>query len=90
MCPGARGAGAGVEVLENTPMKNHKPIMKTIRITLPEALIAELDERIEEGWFPNRDLIFEKALKKFLNSHRPEIMEKHIREDVEWGLRGGK
>ena len=71
-------------------MKNHKIATKTIRVSLPADLIAELDERISEGWFPSRDLVLEKALKKFLNSHRPEIMERHFLEDVEWGLRGGK
>jgi hypothetical protein len=34
--------------------------------------------------------VVEKAMKKFLNSHRPEILEKHILEDVKWALGGGK
>jgi metal-responsive CopG/Arc/MetJ family transcriptional regulator len=72
------------------PMKNSKIAMKTIRISLPAELIAELDERIREGWFPGRDLIFEKALKKFLNSNRPELLEKFILEDVESALHGTK
>ena len=71
-------------------MKNNRIAMKAIRIEIPAELIAELDERISEGWFPSRNLVFEKALKKFLNSHRPEVMEKHILEDVEWALGGGK
>ena len=71
-------------------MRNHKIATKTIRISLPAELVAELDARISEGWFPSRDLVFEKALKKFLNSNRPELMEKHILEDVEWALGGGK
>jgi metal-responsive CopG/Arc/MetJ family transcriptional regulator len=71
-------------------MKNHKIVTKTVRVSLPAELVAELDDRITEGWFPSRDLVLEKALKKFLNSHRPEIMEKHILEDVEWAIGGGK
>lgn len=69
-------------------MKNNNVATKTMRVSLPAELIAELDERISEGWFPSRDLVVEKALKKFLNSHRPEIMEKHILEDVEWAFGG--
>jgi metal-responsive CopG/Arc/MetJ family transcriptional regulator len=71
-------------------MKNNKIATKTMRVSLPGELIAELDDRISEGWFPSRDLVVEKAMKKFLNSHRPEILEKHILEDVKWALGGGK
>jgi Arc/MetJ-type ribon-helix-helix transcriptional regulator len=83
-------AAVGGELLRRITMKNNKVATKTIRVSLPAELIAELDERISEGWFPSRDLVLEKALKKFLNSNRPEIMEKHILEDVEWALGGGK
>ena len=32
--------------------------------------------------------ILKEALRKFLDSHRPEMMERFVREDTEWGLRG--
>ena len=28
------------------------------------------------------------ALRRFLESHRAELMERFIREDVQWGLHG--
>jgi hypothetical protein len=28
------------------------------------------------------------ALRRFLETHRPELMEHYIREDVEWELHG--
>jgi predicted nucleic acid-binding protein len=28
------------------------------------------------------------ALRRFLDVHRPELLERFIREDVEWGLHG--
>jgi len=33
------------------------------------------------------DLIAD-ALRRFLDTHRPELMERYILEDVEWGLHG--
>ncbi len=32
--------------------------------------------------------LLSEALRRFLDIHRPELMEKCIRDDVEWGLRG--
>lgn len=32
--------------------------------------------------------VIAEALRRFLETHRPELMEMFIREDVEWGLRG--
>jgi hypothetical protein len=63
---------------------------KTIRVKVAEELLTGMDHLVQEGWFPSREYILEKALKKFLNSNRPELLERFFREDVEWGLRGGK
>ena len=32
--------------------------------------------------------LFAEAIRRFLDTHRPELMEKYIRDDVEWGLYG--
>ncbi len=71
-------------------MAAKEPEAKTIRVKVPNQIIAGMDDLIKEGWFPSREYIIEKALKKFLNSNRPELLEKAILEDVEWGMRGGK
>jgi hypothetical protein len=34
--------------------------------------------------------VIDLALRKSLNSHRPELLERFIREDVDWGLHGGQ
>jgi Arc/MetJ-type ribon-helix-helix transcriptional regulator len=60
----------------------------TIQLTLPPRLLQQVRSLIAEGWFRDEsDLLFE-ALRRFLDVHRPELMEHFIREDVEWGLRG--
>jgi hypothetical protein len=32
--------------------------------------------------------VFQEAIRRFLQAHRPELMERFVREDIEWGLRG--
>ena len=60
----------------------------TIRTTLPTRLAEQMETLIREGWFPNADVLIAEALRRFLDTHRAELMERFIREDVEWGLYG--
>ena len=62
--------------------------MKVIQAELPEKLYRQARALIEHGWFRDEGDLFREALRKFLETHRPELMEKFIRDDVEWGLRG--
>jgi Arc/MetJ-type ribon-helix-helix transcriptional regulator len=64
--------------------------MKKIRANVPDQLHKQIAVLVEQGWFRDEEDIVNQALRRFLDSHRPELMEKFIREDVEWGLRGGK
>jgi len=41
-----------------------------------------------KGWFGSRDKVVQDAIRRFMEAHQPELMERFIREDVEWGLRG--
>ena len=58
----------------------------TIQTTLPTRLAEQMEALIREGWFPNADVLIAEALRRFLDTHRAELMERFIREDVEWGL----
>lgn len=60
----------------------------TIQTTLPTQLAEQMETLIREGWFPNTDALIAEALRRFLDTHRAELMERSIREDVEWGLYG--
>jgi Arc/MetJ-type ribon-helix-helix transcriptional regulator len=62
--------------------------MKTIQAKIPDKLYRQLDMLVRQGWFRSHEDILDEALRRFLESHRPELMEKFIREDVEWGLHG--
>ncbi len=62
--------------------------MKSIEVKIPERLDRQIDALVEQGWFHSRDKVLQEALRRFLEAHRPELMEQFIDEDVAWGLRG--
>jgi Arc/MetJ-type ribon-helix-helix transcriptional regulator len=62
--------------------------MKTVEARISEQLDRRIDTLVEQGWFRSRDQLFQEAIRRFLDAHRPELMERFIREDAEWGLHG--
>ena len=60
----------------------------TIQTDVPIGLLAEMQMLVEAGWFRDLDDLMLDALRRFVESHRAELMERFIREDVQWGLRG--
>jgi len=62
--------------------------MKTLQTVVPDKLYEKIMALIDEGWYNDEKDIVNEALRRFLDTHKPEIIEKFIREDVEWGLRG--
>jgi len=62
--------------------------MKTIQTEIPENLYKGAVALAEQGWFRNEKEVFSEAIRRFLESHQPELMDNFIRDDVEWGLHG--
>lgn len=62
--------------------------MKTIQMEVPEQLYEKAMGLVREGWFRDEKDIFSEAIRRFIESHQPELMEKFIRDDVKWGLYG--
>jgi Arc/MetJ-type ribon-helix-helix transcriptional regulator len=64
--------------------------MKTVQtaVEVPEHLYKMAGVLVKEGWFRDEKDIFSEAIRRFLDSHRSELMEKYILDDVEWGLEG--
>ena len=62
--------------------------MKTIQTEVPEQLYKKAQVLVKEGWFRDEQDIFSEAIRRFLDAHRPDLMEKFVREDIEWGLHG--
>lgn len=51
-------------------------------------LYEQIKFLIDVGWFQDENAIITEALCRFLETYKPELMEKFIKEDIEWGLRG--
>jgi Arc/MetJ-type ribon-helix-helix transcriptional regulator len=62
--------------------------MAKIQTDVPVGLLAEMQMLVEAGCFRDLDDLMLDALRRFVDSRRAELMERFIREDVEWGLRG--
>jgi hypothetical protein len=60
----------------------------TVQTDVPVRLLTEMQTLVEAGWFRDLDELMLNALRRFVESHRVELMERFIREDVEWGLHG--
>lgn len=60
----------------------------TLEAEVPQRLLGEMEALVAAGWFRSLDEIVVDALRRFVESHRGELMDELIREDVEWGLRG--
>ena len=59
-----------------------------IEAEIPDRLFAEIQSLVNTGWFRSVDDVVLDALRRFLSSHREELMEEFLRQDVEWGLHG--
>jgi Arc/MetJ-type ribon-helix-helix transcriptional regulator len=57
-------------------------------VSLPPRLVEEARQQIREGWFSDLNSLVAEALRRYLETHRDELAERFIRQDVEWGLRG--
>jgi Arc/MetJ-type ribon-helix-helix transcriptional regulator len=61
----------------------------TVAAEIPVRLLGEMRSLVDGGWFRDLDELILEALRRYVESHRAELMEDFVREDVEWGLRGG-
>jgi len=62
------------------------PRKKTISAPISADLDRQIDDLVKQGWFPSREYVVELALRRFLSTHQPEDLEKHVRQDVEKAL----
>lgn len=62
--------------------------MKSIQTEVPENLYKGAATLVKEGWFRDEKEVFSEAIRRFLESHRPDLMDEFIREDIDWGLHG--
>jgi Arc/MetJ-type ribon-helix-helix transcriptional regulator len=64
--------------------------MSTLTLELPEALTAELDAAVEEGWFTSQAEAVRAAVRDFVNHRKLDLMEQQQLSDVEWAVKLAK
>ena len=57
-------------------------------IECPDQLHEQLQALVAAGWVKDANQAAVEALRRFLESHRPGLIEEQIRKDVQWGLHG--
>jgi len=61
---------------------------ETVKANLPIRLVSEMESLVRDGWFEDIDDLIADALRRYLDSHQPDLMERYVRQDIEWGLHG--
>jgi Arc/MetJ-type ribon-helix-helix transcriptional regulator len=51
-----------------------------VQTEIPEGLLTQAQDLVSAGWFRNLDELMLDALRRFLESHRGELMEEFIRQ----------
>ena len=62
--------------------------MTTLTLKCPDRLAEQLEVFVKEGWATDTDEAVTEALRRFLESHHPEIVRSQVLEDLDWGLHG--
>lgn len=62
--------------------------MKTIAVECPDELHEQLQMLAREGWIKDPEQAVLEALRRFLDSHRPDLQRAQIMSDIQWGLHG--
>ena len=60
--------------------------MKTITVSLPEHLAAQIESYIKNGWFLDEAEVVRTALHEFIQSNRSRLSERFMMEDIEWAV----
>jgi hypothetical protein len=59
-----------------------------VKTQIPNRLLVEGEALVKAGWFRDLDDLFVEALRRYLDAHRPDLAERFMQQDVEWGLHG--
>ncbi len=62
--------------------------MKTMTFECPDDFEAALKRLVETGWEDSPQDALVEALRRYLRLRAPEVLEKHLKADIEWGLHG--
>ncbi len=61
--------------------------MKTVKVSLPDKLAVEVENYVKKGWFTDAQEVVRASLQEFIRHNRIKLMEKFMKEDIEWALK---
>ncbi|MBI2159502.1 MAG: CopG family transcriptional regulator [Candidatus Rokubacteria bacterium] len=61
--------------------------MKSVQVELPDKLAAEVEAYVRAGWFGSEADVIRTALAEFIRRNRLELLERFMREDIDWALK---
>ncbi len=61
--------------------------MKTVKVSLPDKLAIEVENYVKKGWFTDAQEVVRASLQEFIRRNRIKLMEKFMKEDIEWALK---
>lgn len=63
-------------------------MLTAIETKIPDQLLQQAQDMVNEGWMINIDALIIEAVRRYVESHQQILTERFIREDIEWGLYG--
>ena len=60
---------------------------KAVQLELPDKLAAEIEACVNAGWFGAEGEVIRAALMDFVRRHRIDLLERFMRDDIEWALK---
>ena len=60
----------------------------TVQVRLPSRLLEDMQALVRDGSFRDLDDLFLEALRRYLDARPPELSERFMRQDAQWGLHG--
>ena len=64
--------------------------MTTIGVQLPQQLERGVRELVSQGWFTDEAELIREAIRRYLDSHENDVVDRFFKEDIEWGLNGNE
>ncbi len=62
--------------------------LTTIQAQIPTRLLEDMQGLVQAGWFRDLDDLLVEAARRYLDARRPELLERFVRQDAQWGLHG--
>ena len=62
--------------------------MKKLTIECPDDLHAQLQELVVRGWEDSAEDAVVEAVRRYVRTRQPDVLEGHLKQDIAWGLHG--